>query len=203
MLKRIIKLLQLISNVNSSSNKKKKIYIEIGEKSNIDEFHLHLRFPENRIYVKIGNDCLISGSVIFEMEKGKLTIGNKVFIGGGTNFYCIDNIIVGNDVMFSCGCSVIDNNSHSLVSAERLNDVLDWKKGIEEGHIGKYKNWSVVKSAPIIIKNKAWIGFNSIIMKGVTIGEGAVIAAGSVVTKDVPDYAVVGGNPARIIKYTT
>jgi len=46
------------------------------------------------------------------------------------------------------------------------------------------------------------IAFNAIILKGVTIGEGAVVGAGSVVTKDVPDYAVVGGNPAKILKYT-
>ena len=53
----------------------------------------------------------------------------------------------------------------------------------------------------ITIKDKAWIGFDCIVLKGVTIGEGAVVAAGSVVTKDVPDYAVVAGNPAVIVKY--
>lgn len=52
-----------------------------------------------------------------------------------------------------------------------------------------------------IIGNDVWIGMNSIIMRGVTIGDGAVIAAGSIVTKDVPPYAIVGGNPAKIIKY--
>ncbi len=79
---------------------------------------------------------------------------------------------------------------------------MEWKRGLEEKKIGLYKDWSNVKSSPITIKDKAWIGFNSIILKGVTIGEGAVVAAGSVVTQDVPDYAVVGGNPAKIIKYT-
>ena len=53
----------------------------------------------------------------------------------------------------------------------------------------------------VIIKNDVWIGMNSIILSGVTIGNGAVIAAGSVVTKDIPDYAVAAGNPARVIKY--
>ena len=62
------------------------------------------------------------------------------------------------------------------------------------------KNWSVVKDAPISIGNKAWIGFGVTILKGVNIGEGAVIAAGSVVTKDVPAYTIVGGNPAKFIK---
>jgi len=53
----------------------------------------------------------------------------------------------------------------------------------------------------VIIKNDVWIGFGATIMSGVTIGNGAVVAAESVVTKDVPDYAIVAGNPARVIKY--
>jgi len=62
------------------------------------------------------------------------------------------------------------------------------------------KNWQVVPMAPIHISDKVWIGFNVIILKGVNIGEGAIIAAGSVVTKDVPAWTLVGGNPARVIK---
>ena len=61
-------------------------------------------------------------------------------------------------------------------------------------------NWNEVKSKPIIIKKNSWIGMRSIILKGVIIGEGAVVAAGSVVTKDVPDYTLVAGNPAIVKK---
>lgn len=53
----------------------------------------------------------------------------------------------------------------------------------------------------ITIKDDVWIGYNSIILSGVTINQGAIVAAGSVVTKDIPAYAIVGGNPAKIIKY--
>lgn len=56
------------------------------------------------------------------------------------------------------------------------------------------------RSAPIIIQDHAWIGSRAIILKGVTIGRGAVVAAGSVVTKDVEPFAIVGGNPARFIR---
>ena len=63
------------------------------------------------------------------------------------------------------------------------------------------KDWSVVRTKPIRICDKVWIGMNAIILKGVTIGEGSVDAAGSVVTKDVSPWTVVAGNPARVVKY--
>ncbi len=62
-------------------------------------------------------------------------------------------------------------------------------------------NPSSYSKGDILIKNDVWIGTNCTILDGITIGNGAVIAAGSVVTKDVPPYAIVGGNPAKVIKY--
>ena len=94
----------------------------------------------------------------------------------------------------------MDNNAHSLKWSERKNDVLDWKRGIEENKIGAYKVWENVKSAPIIIKDKSWIGFEVVILKGVTIGEGAIVASRSVVTKDVSAWTIVAGNPAKVVR---
>ncbi len=175
----------------------------IGKGSTIKGANIEIRNgSNNNIRFTVGDNSIVNGNYIFEKETGKITIGSRVFIGGGM-FICIENIEIGNDVMFSWGCTVADNNSHSLISSERKDDVKDWKKGIDENKIGYYKNWDNVKHGPVIIKDMAWIGFNSIILKGVTIGKGAVVAAGSVVTKDVPDFAVVAGNPAKIIKFTT
>lgn len=86
----------------------------------------------------------------------------------------------------------MDHDSHAIMFDDRKNDVINWA-------IGK-KDWTKVDSQPIVVKNKAWIGFNSIILKGITIGEGAIVAAGSVVTKDVPAYSIVAGNPARVVR---
>lgn len=58
-----------------------------------------------------------------------------------------------------------------------------------------------ISKGPILIDDDVWIGFSSIILSGVHIGQGAVVAAGSVVTKDVPPYAIVGGNPAKVIRF--
>ena len=176
-------------------------YIKKGSSSNIDRLQLNLRSSEDRVYVTIGNDSVINATI--NMGRCNIEIGDRVMINDGTTFYCVNGISIGNDVMISWGCTIIDNNAHSIISAERLKDLANARKEYEAGTIGNNTDWSVVENAPIVIKDKVWIGFNSIIMKGVTIGEGAVVGAGSVVTKDVPDYAVVGGNPAKVIKYTT
>lgn len=157
--------------------------------------------PQDEKRLLIGNNSVISGNYVFESERGIITIGDNTFIGGGL-FVCVDSISIGNNVMFSWGCTVIDTNAHSTDSKMRKNDVKDWHKGLKENKIGAYKDWSNVISKPIVVKDDAWIGFNVIILKGVTIGKGAIVGAGSVVTNDVPDYAVVAGNPAVVLKKT-
>lgn len=176
------------------------IYLNTAYNTRIEGLSLHVRNPAKDKYLHIGNNSVVSGNFIFEISSGEIKIGNDTFIGGGM-FVCIEGIEIGNDVMISWGCTFIDNNSHSLKWSERKNDVKDWKKGLDENKTGIYKNWSNVKSGKIIVKDKVWIGFNCIVMKGVTIGEGAIVAAGSVITKNVPDWSIVGGNPAKIIKY--
>ena len=65
---------------------------------------------------------------------------------------------------------------------------------------GPWKTKGSVETKPILIKDYAWINFGAIILKGITIGSGSIVAAGAVVTKDVPDFVVVAGNPAAVIK---
>ena len=178
---------------------KTEAYVELGNNSTIIFNRIEVRDDPRKVVLTTGVDCHIEGYFFFETKNGNLTIGDRTFIGPST-FILINGISVGSDVLISWGCHIMDNDAHSLDFEKRINDVKDWKRGIAESKPGKYKNWEVVNSGPIVIKDKVWIGFNCIILKGVTIGEGAVIAAGSVVTKDVPDYAVVAGNPAVIIK---
>lgn len=176
--------------------------IEYDASSRIENIHIQIRDSNSQQKrIEIGKDCVVSGNFVFETSSGKINIGDNTFIGGGT-FICIEKITIENDVLISWGCTFMDNNAHSLFWEERKNDVSEWKKGLDEGNIGKYKSWEKVDRKEIIIKRRSWIGFNCIILKGVIIGEGAIVAAGSVVTKDVPDYAVVAGNPAQVVKYT-
>ena len=184
----------------ANRNRALKTFGRIGKNTNTTGLNLEVRNTyQDRICFEAGDDCMISGQVVFETTTGHMKIGNRTFIGGGL-FVCINSIEIGNDVMFSWGCTVMDNNAHSVRWIERKDDVANWKKGVERGAIGKYKDWLHVKSAPITIKDKVWIGFNVIILKGVTIGEGSIIGAGSVVTSDIPDWSIVAGNPAKVIR---
>lgn len=149
----------------------------------------------------IGDDCIIGGTFIFESDKGEIEVGNNTFINNSTHIISRSRIVIGNHVTISWGCWIYDHDSHSLDALERRKDMslqldnLRRKRSMTDG-----KSWETVKTAPIIIEDDAWVGFNAIILKGVTIGRGAVVGAGAVVTKDVPPYSVVAGNPAVVVK---
>ena len=141
--------------------------------------------------VTIGANSMVNGEIIFECENASVQVGDNTFIGG-SKLICSEKIIVGNDVLIAWGCTIVDHNSHAIEFSLRKNDVSEWKAG--------RKKWTYVDQKEIVICDKSWVGFNSIILKGVTVGEGAIIGAGSVVTKDVPSWTIVGGNPARVIR---
>ncbi|MBU9725195.1 acyltransferase [Lachnospiraceae bacterium ASD4241] len=121
----------------------------------------------------------------------------------------ITGVTIHNQVMISWNVTIYDHNAHSTNSREREQDI----RSIYEREISKdnnavqnwrdhIKDWSVVKSAPVVIHDNVWIGFGCIILKGVTIGEGAVIGAGSIVTHDIPPYTIAAGNPAVLVGKT-
>lgn len=157
--------------------------------------------PEERQYITIGDKGIINASFIFETKSGKISIGNNVHLGG-VQLICRTAITIGDDVTMAWGITIYDHNSHSVYWSQRKNDNNQCYKDYHQfaGNNIVNKDWSNVDSQAITIESKVWIGFNVIILKGVTIGEGAVIGAGSVVTKDVKPYTVVGGNPAQFIK---
>lgn len=97
------------------------------------------------------------------------------YINSGCSIDCFEEISIGDDVAISKGVTIRDSDNHQVSGGGR-------------------------KSAPIRIGNHVWIGINATVLKGVAIGDGAIVAAGAVVTRDVPERALVAGVPARIIK---
>ena len=116
-----------------------------------------------------------------------VTIGNDVYIGPHALFLCTESqIFIGSKVLFGPHVSIIGGD-HRITDVGRfIYDVLD--KHPEDDQ-------------DVHIEDDVWIGTNTTLLKGVTVGRGAVVAAGALVTKDVPPYAIVGGVPAKVLKY--
>ena len=156
--------------------------------------------PEERKYVTIGERSLIKAQFTFETQQGEVHIGTNTHIGGA-QFICRTRIEIGNDVTMAWGITLYDHDSHSTEWEYRQHDNEQcYTDYVTTGSNIAHKDWSHVNSAPIKIEDKVWIGMDVLILKGVTIGEGSVVAARSVVTKDVPPYSLVAGNPARMVK---
>lgn len=144
-------------------------------------FGRNFRMNNGRYFNKIGRQ---QPSMFVVAKNAKLEFGDNVGISG-TAFYCSQQISVGNNVKIGGNCVIYDTDFHSLETKERRNLKTDTK--------GR-------KSAPVIIEDDVFIGAHSIILKGVTIGSGSVIGAGSVVSKSIPSKQVWAGNPISYLK---
>lgn len=175
-------------------------YATIGDGTVDRGITLRLDMPEDRKYLSVGSDCIVAGNFVFESSDGQVKIGDHSYIGGGT-FISRSSIEIGDNVTIAWGGTFYDHDSHSLDYMKRRKDVDDELNDIRNGrNFIANKDWTDVNSKPIKICDDAWIGMNVIILKGVTIGEGAVVGAGSIVTKDVPAWTVVAGNPAKVVR---
>jgi acetyltransferase-like isoleucine patch superfamily enzyme len=148
----------------------------------------------NPVAIYVGDQSIIECELQVFAFDGKIVVGKKCYIGQGSKIRSAESVIIGNNVLIAHNVNIIDTNAHEIDTEERVEGYELFLKS------GSFSEKRTVQTAPIIIEDKAWINFNSIILKGVTIGKGAIVAAGAVVTKDVPPYAVVGGNPAKILK---
>lgn len=153
----------------------------------------HVYFGKNvRIvnpqYIDMGGQVFIDDDVelcVNQTMPGvtpKLLIGNRVHFGKMNRIGCDNKIVIEDDVLFAPHVHISDRNH-----------------GFEDIHtpISRQK---VTSKGPVVIGAETWLGFGCQVMSGVKIGRHCVIAAGAIVVKDVPDYCVVGGNPAKILK---
>lgn len=167
----------------------------LGEKSKFYEQAEVFNLQSDKEKIQIGSNTHIRGHLQIFQQGGKIKIGSFCYVGELSKIWSADEIIIGDNVLISHNVNIHDNVSHPIKSTKRIEDF--------ERIIG-YKAYDVhdfdLRPKKVVVKDKAWIGFNSIILKGVTIGEGAIVGAGSVVTKDVPDWTIVAGNPAKIIR---
>lgn len=134
---------------------------------------------ENKATLRIGDFLMTAGPCYIKCtENSKCIIGDRVFFNHNVSLTCLDEITIGDFCNIANNVVIVDHN-HKFVNT-----------GVIEGY----------ESSPIHIGNRVWIGANATILKGVNIGEGAIISAGAVVNKDVPPFEIWGGIPARKIK---
>lgn len=151
-------------------------------------------FPFPKSHIKLGRGIINSSfssnmlglyqrNIIVARYGGRIEIGDGFGISGST-IYAFDSIKIGKNATIGANCKIIDNDFHPL-DAEKRN------LGLNEEY---------TKRKPIVIGDNCFIGMNSIILKGTTIGNNVVVGAGSVVSGNFPDNCIIAGNPAKIIK---
>jgi virginiamycin A acetyltransferase len=129
-------------------------------------------FPKGVVEVGHATYGLLNVQSLYATPDEKLIIGNYVSIAS--------------DSLFLLGT----NHQTETITTYPLHSKLIGRTPLD-----------AVSRGPIVVEDEAWIGSNAIVMSGVSIGKGAIVAAGAIVTKDIPPYAIVGGNPAKIIRY--
>lgn len=139
----------------------------------------NINLMQNSKLVLDGNAKIGFGSSISVDEDATLEIGSSTYICAGAHIRVAKRVAIGSNCAISWNVTIMDSDFHEYI--------------MDDGTTPE-------KTKEVLIGNNVWIGNNVLILKGVTIGDNAIIAAGSVVTKDVANGCAVGGNPARIIK---
>lgn len=140
----------------------------------------------------ISDNCKIHGRTILS-NGGRIFLGEYTHVGPYTIIGALNRIYIGAYTTISSNVRIIDNNNHPINPIDRYKMSLS-------PHNAPYRQWYYSNSASIYIGRNVWIGEYSRICKGVTIGDNSIVAANSVVTKNVPANCIVAGNPAKIAK---
>jgi acetyltransferase-like isoleucine patch superfamily enzyme len=140
---------------------------------------------ENNLGITVGRDVILSHQVLLICKNGDITLGSNIGIGANSGLYAVaGNQITIEDHVLIAPYTYIGGHGHNF---DRL-DIPIADQGLNP-------------QGGILIREGAWIGARSTLLDGITIGKGAIVAAGAVVTKDVPDFAIVAGVPAKVMRY--
>jgi len=120
------------------------------------------------------NILLYPGVRLWAHKGGALHIGNGTYLNHGAEVIAWERVTIGRDCMIAWDALIMDTDLHPVGDRP-------------------------LRNAPVVLEDRVWIGARAMVLKGVTVGEGAIVSAGAIVTKDVPAYHVVGGTPARVI----
>lgn len=165
----------------SSSN----IVLEKGARLNFGFFtHIFskrrnskLILEEDASFVLTGKAMIQSGAMIFVGRGKTLKIGRSTFTSN-IKILAHDDITIGDNCIFGWECQIFSGDGHPIYQEESI----------------------INKDVPVVIEDNVWVGSRALILKGVRVGKGSIVAAGAVVTKNVPPNCIVAGNPAKVVK---
>lgn len=152
--------------------------------------HLPSLIENSKVHIEeIGDGCRLENIITY----GRIKIGRFVSISGpGTVLHAENNYIEIGDF-----CSIAQN-----VTIQEFNHCMNYPTTSAIKYLLNKTDFSLetISKGPVIIEEDVWIGANTVILSGITIGRGAIIGAGSIVTKSVPAYSIVCGNPAKVLR---
>jgi acetyltransferase-like isoleucine patch superfamily enzyme len=146
--------------------------------------------------ISIGAHSIVDGDLLTFAHGGRITVGEWCYVGEGSRIWAAKQINIGDRVMISHNVNIFDSLTHPIASDLRHEH---FRAIAITGHPEQID----LGERSVRIEDDAWIAAGAIVLRGVTIGKAAIIGAGSVVTDDVPPFAVAAGNPARVIRYLT
>lgn len=178
----IVKMRLLGVKLGKGASMMNKVYVHVDEGAEVTiGSHFAINSGDNTNPLCGNTRCSI-----YVAKGAKLKIGNWCGISGGC-LWATDDISIGNHVNIGANCVIMDGDMHNT----------DWRLR----HDDRISEEPILfKKQPIVIGNDVWLGANCLILKGVTIGARTIIAAGSVVVKDIPEDCIAGGNPCKVIK---
>lgn len=157
--------------------------IRLGDCISIDEGSLLDASGTSKEGIVIGNDVIVSRNCVIQGKTGSVKIDDRADIGCNVVISSVSGIHIGKSTLIAANCCIGGARYYSKVKDKPMMDQGVYSKG------------------PIVIGDDVWIGAGAIILDGVKLGHGCIVGAGSVVTKEVPEYAIVTGVPAKILKH--
>jgi acetyltransferase-like isoleucine patch superfamily enzyme len=147
----------------------------------------------DRSHIRLGAHTMVRGTLNVLAATGHIHMGTHCYVGSGAQLWSQIGIDIGNRVLIAHHVDIHDTNAHPVDPEVRAKETIGTLERLSA------QDWSLVACAPVRIEDDVWLGFKSTVLKGVTIGRGAIVAAGAVVTEDVPAKSIVAGNPARVV----
>lgn len=147
-------------------------------------------------HIKVGKHTIVAGELLVFSHGGDISIGEWCYIGEGARVWSSGSVHIGDRVLISHNVNIFDSLTHPLNARLRH---AQFKAIMQTGHPRSID----LGERPVTVGNDVWIGANACVLRGVFLGEGAIVGASAVVTHDVPPFTLVAGNPARVIRELT